>query len=70
MKTGNSYDLSDKEIETLNWVSHGKSYEQVGEILHVTHAAIHTRMVRISEKLGTSNRTGCVAKALREGILK
>lgn len=70
MRTGNPYQLSDKEIETLEWISHGKTYSEAGEILGVCTSAINHRMLRTMDKLGANNAAGAVGIGLRDGILK
>lgn len=70
MRTGNPYLLTDVEIETLEWVSLGKTYSDISEIMQVTVSAINHRMLKAMDKLGAANSAGAVGVALRNGVLK
>jgi DNA-binding NarL/FixJ family response regulator len=62
-------ELSDREIAVLKLVADGKSNKEIGEKLHLSPYTIKTRLSRIGQKLGTSNRVRMITLALRAGII-
>ena len=61
--------LKDQEIETLNWLSHGKSTEDIAQIMGITERTVNYHVMRIKEKLGVETRAHAVANAMRAGII-
>ena len=61
--------LKDQEIETLNWLSHGKSTEDIAQIMGITERTVNYHVMRIKEKLGVETRAHAVANAMRSGII-
>lgn len=62
--------LSSREIEVLRLVAKGASNREVAEELYITEATVKTHLIRIYGKLGVSDRTAAVTKALDRGILR
>jgi DNA-binding NarL/FixJ family response regulator len=62
--------LSSREIEVLRVVAKGASNREVAEELYVTQATVKSHLIRIYGKLGVSDRTAAVTKALDRGILR
>ncbi len=62
-------ELSKREIDVLTWLAAGKRYEQIGELINCKPNAVHQRMKRIMDKLGTNTSAGTVAVAIRNGII-
>ncbi|WP_299046388.1 LuxR C-terminal-related transcriptional regulator [uncultured Tateyamaria sp.] len=61
--------LSQREIEVLHWIAHGKSNSVIAEILGVSRHTVNTLCRRSFEKLGVSDRVSAVIIALRLGAI-
>jgi DNA-binding CsgD family transcriptional regulator len=55
------------QIETVLWLSRGKTGEEIGEILGISRRAVERRLDRAKEVTGTLNRHGIVGFCLRKG---
>jgi DNA-binding NarL/FixJ family response regulator len=62
--------LSSREIEVLRLVAKGASNRKIADQLYVTEATVKTHLIHIFGKLGVSDRTAAVTKALDRGILR
>jgi len=62
--------LSSREIEVLRLVAKGASNREIADQLYVTEATVKTHLIHIFGKLGVSDRTAAVTKALDRGILR
>lgn len=62
--------LTPAQIEVVQWLSHGKNYSDIAEIIGATSKAIYRRMDRAWVSTGTQNRHGIVAMALRKGWIE
>ena len=62
--------LSGREIEVLERVSTGGSNREIGRKLHISEATVKTHLIHIFGKLGVSDRTAAVRRALQRGILR
>ncbi|WP_250938718.1 LuxR family transcriptional regulator [Allorhizobium sonneratiae] len=62
--------LTDREIECLNWTSIGKTSIEISDIMGLSEHTINHYLNRAARKLDTVNRTQAVAKALRLGLIK
>jgi DNA-binding NarL/FixJ family response regulator len=58
-------DLSPREKEVLDCLSHGFLYKEIAEKLGISYETVHTYIRRIYEKLQVRTRTEAVAKFLR-----
>ena len=58
-----------RELEVLAQVAKGLSNVDIGRELHISEATVKTHLVRIFEKLGVSDRTAAVTKAIGQGLL-
>jgi len=58
-------DLSPREREVLDCLSHGLIYKEIAEKLGISYETVHTYIRRIYEKLQVRTRTEAVAKFLR-----
>jgi len=69
LKTGASpqpaENLSQREQEVLDCLSHGFLYKEIAEKLGISYETVHTYVRRIYEKLQVRTRTEAVAKFLR-----
>jgi DNA-binding NarL/FixJ family response regulator len=61
--------LSDRELEVLQELSHGKSTREVAEHLHVSEETVKTYLKQIFRKLDVRDRTEAVAEAFRRGLV-
>lgn len=62
-------DLSPREREVLSWLARGKSKSVTAEILDISVHTVDTTVRRIFRKLGVSDRTSAVMKAVNCGII-
>lgn len=62
--------LSDRELDCLNWTAAGKTSSEIAEILGLSEHTVNHYLNRATKKLDTVNRTQAVAKALRVGLIK
>ena len=58
-----------RELQVLAEVAKGLSNVDIGRELHISEATVKTHLVRIFEKLGVSDRTAAVTKAIGQGLL-
>jgi len=61
--------LSTREIEVLKLVAKGARNRKIAEKLYITEATVKSHLIHIFGKLGVSDRTEAVTKALDRGIL-
>jgi transcriptional regulator EpsA len=52
--------LSDREREVLHWVGMGKSNEEIGAILCISHNTVKNHLKRVFSKMGVSARSQAV----------
>lgn len=62
--------LTDRELEVLRLLSKGGTNRSVGEQLGISTETVKSHVERIFKRLGVSDRTDAVAKALRAGIIE
>ena len=70
-KTGSllSLSLTDREFECLRWSSEGKTAEEVGMILSISHWTVTFHLKNVCKKLGVYNKTAAILKATKLGLL-
>jgi LuxR family transcriptional regulator/LuxR family quorum-sensing system transcriptional regulator CciR len=61
--------LSPREREVLSWLARGKSKSVTAEILQISVHTVDTTVRRIFHKLGVSDRTSAVMKAVNSGLI-
>lgn len=61
--------LSDREVEILSLVASGCSNSEVAQRLHLSPLTVKSHLARIGMKLGTGDRAGMVAQAMRRQLL-
>ncbi|MCA0405646.1 MAG: response regulator transcription factor [Proteobacteria bacterium] len=59
-----SYQISAREAEVLNWLSQGKTNRDIAEILNVSPRTVNKHLERIFRKIGVENRTAAAAIVL------
>jgi DNA-binding NarL/FixJ family response regulator len=64
--TQSTENLSAREQEVLDCLSHGFLYKEIAEKLGISYETVHTYIRRIYEKLQVRTRTEAVAKFLRQ----
>ena len=62
--------LSAREIDVLRLLAQGLGNRAIGTALFLTEATVKTHLVRVYRKLGTDNRAGAVAEAVRRGLVE
>ncbi len=63
-------ELSQREVEVLEWVAQGKANKEIGKELHISESTVKTHLIHIFEKLDVSDRTAAVRVAIERGILQ
>lgn len=61
--------ITDREIEILRWVRHGKSNQEIGMILSISPLTVKNHIQKILRKLQASNRAQAVSKAIAMKLL-
>ncbi|MBL0370742.1 LuxR family transcriptional regulator [Rhizobium sp. KVB221] len=62
-------DLTQREIDCLNWTAAGKTSLEISNILSLSEHTVNHYLNRAAKKLDAVNRTQAVAKAMRMGII-
>nr|WP_297423040.1 LuxR C-terminal-related transcriptional regulator [uncultured Actinotalea sp.] len=63
-------ELTARELGVLELVSEGRTNREIGEALQLSALTVKSHLARISRKVGTGDRAGMVAFALRNGLLR
>lgn len=66
----NNPELSDREREVVGLMADGLSNHDIGATLNITESTVKFHINRILSKLGVSDRTQAVIKALKRGLAK
>ena len=64
------WQLTDRELEILEWLARGLTYRQVGEKCHITFNTVAFHVKQIYEKLQVSSRSAAVFQALSSGLIR
>ncbi len=62
--------LSGRELEVVALVARGASNKEIAHALHISEATIKTHLAHIFEKLGVSDRTSAVTRAIEQGLIE
>jgi len=62
--------LTDREVEILEYVSHGLSVKQVATRLGLSPRTVETHIAKLYRKLGVRNRVQAVSKAAALGLIE
>ena len=62
--------LSTREREVLACLAQGRSNREIADALSVTLATVKSHLVRIYAKLGATNRSECLGRAVSLGLLR
>ena len=60
--------LTERELEVLKLVAHGRSNREIADQLIVTEGTVRTHVSNILDKLHLASRTQATLYALREGL--
>ncbi|MBW4693831.1 MAG: response regulator transcription factor [Lyngbya sp. HA4199-MV5] len=63
-------ELSDREREVIDLMADGLTNHDIGAALNITESTVKFHINRILSKLGVSDRTQAVVKALKRGLTK
>jgi DNA-binding CsgD family transcriptional regulator len=61
--------LSRRELEVLALAASGSKNDEIAQVLYISKATVKTHLQHIYEKLGVTNRTAAVTKAMAQGWL-
>ena len=61
--------LSEREKEILRWTGDGKTANEIGQILNLSHSTINFHLRNAMYKLDSSNKTNAVVKAIYLNLL-
>ena len=62
--------LSERELEVLQCVSHGKSNEEIADALNISVHTVKNHIKSILSKLGAADRTHAVTVAVKRGFIE
>lgn len=63
-------DLTERELDVLEQLSHGKRNDQIAQQLLISEGTVKTHIHRILQKMGVEDRTQAIAKAIRYKMVK
>jgi len=61
--------ITEREIEVMQWIAHGRTYEEAGQYLNVSYETVQTHVKKVLRKLEANNKTHAVAILYREGLI-
>ena len=61
--------LTERELEILKWIKHGKSNTEIAEIMSLSIKTVEYHVGNVLKKLGASNRTTAVVIAIQRRLL-
>ncbi len=61
--------LTEREIDVLHLMAHGRSNKEIGAELHISEGTVKFHVNNILGKLGVADRTQAVTSALQRGII-
>jgi DNA-binding CsgD family transcriptional regulator len=67
--SGLSADLSEREIQVIQYVANGHTNRQIGEELNLSALTVKSHLSRVGRKLGTGDRAQMVAICMRAGLV-
>jgi DNA-binding NarL/FixJ family response regulator len=67
---GGDEPLSGRELEVVALVARGASNKEIAHALRISEATIKTHLAHIFEKLGVSDRTSAVTRAIERGLIE
>lgn len=64
------HNLTKREVECLLWCSKGKTNWEIAQILGLSARTVEHYVASAARRLGTSNRTEAVARAVKLGAIE
>ena len=61
--------LGNREYQVLAWTSQGKTSYEISKILNLSENTVNNYVLNATKKLGASNRTHAVSKAIHLGLI-
>jgi DNA-binding CsgD family transcriptional regulator len=61
--------LSERELEVLGWLKHGKSSWEISVILEISARTVNYHVNNIIQKLGVMNRLQAFSEAVHRGLI-
>ncbi len=68
-RLGGRPDLSDREVQVVQFVANGHTNREIGEHLNLSALTVKSHLSRIGRKLGTGDRAQMVAICMRAGVV-
>ena len=68
--SGDAPQLTRRETECLKWICMGKTAWETAQILNVHHSTVAYHLSNVRQKMGVSNKSAAVAKAMTLGLLE
>lgn len=68
-KTENTYGLTKRETEILNYLVDAKTVNEIAKITYTSPQTVQTHIKNIYNKVQVNTRSGLVSKALKEGLV-
>lgn len=68
-RPGSRPDLSDREVQVVQFVANGHTNREIGEELNLSALTVKSHLSRIGRKLGTGDRAQMVAICMRSGLV-
>jgi DNA-binding CsgD family transcriptional regulator len=68
-QTARTVEIAQRTLACLRYVSHGLTYEQAGEAMHVSAETVRQHMARARIELGAKTKTQACCTALRLGLI-
>ncbi|WP_245409720.1 transcriptional regulator VisN [Pararhizobium haloflavum] len=62
-------DLTDREIECLNWIAEGKTSDEISMIIGISRNTVNNYITSIMRKTSTKTRSEAIAYAVRNGLI-
>lgn len=69
MKTLNAPALSTREIEILQWTAAGKSQQDIGDILSISHRTVEVHLRSARQKLCSLTTPQAIGRAISSGLI-
>lgn len=61
--------LTQRQIDVLNWIADGKSYEMIGDILNISARTVQDHVQKAVDALEVSSREAALIKAYQLGLI-
>lgn len=62
-------DLTDREVECLNWIAEGKTSEEISMIIGISRNTVNNYITSIMRKTATKTRSETIAYAVRNSLI-